>query len=104
MLKSAILTLMKSNGSENTSSLLHLSVNDILKNFDVGTEKPKGFSYPEPKDEELIPFRLMDITSDNKKVKEKLQSLQVEEEEDDDPSENGSAEAPPSRDNGFNSS
>ena len=64
---------MKANGVENTSSLTHRSVKDILHlMYNVGTEKSKIFSYPEPKDEELIPLRLMDITSDNKKAKEKL--------------------------------
>ena len=71
--------LMKANGNEDTSTLLHLSVDTILKRFDVGTEKPKSFGYPEPKDDELIPLRLMDITSDNQKAKNKLHSLQVEE-------------------------
>ena len=62
---------MKANGVENTSSLTHRSVKDILHlMYNVGTEKSKIFSYPaEPKDEELIPLRLMDITSDNKKQK-----------------------------------
>lgn len=70
---------MKANGSENTSSLYHLSVNEILKNkFNVGTEKAKKFTHQEPKDEDLIPLRFMDITSDNKKAKEKLNPLQVE--------------------------
>ena len=54
MAKRAILMLMKANGSENTSSLCHLSVNEILsKMYDVGTEKPKSFGFPEPKDEEF---------------------------------------------------
>ena len=82
MAKRAILMRMKANGSENTSSLCHLSVNEILsKMYDVGTEKPKSFGFPEPKDEELIPLRLMDITSDNKKAKDKLKRLQFEEED-----------------------
>ena len=79
IVKRAVLLFMKANGSENTSSISHLSVNEILKDkFDVGTEKPKSFGYPDPKDEELMPLRLMDITSDNKKAKEKLKLLQVE--------------------------
>ena len=79
MVKRAVLLLMKSNGSENTSSLFHLSVNEILKNrFNVGTEKAKIFTQQEPKDEELIPLRLMDIASDNNKAKKKLKRLQFE--------------------------
>ena len=74
--KNAILILMRANGNENISSFSEFSVNDILKKwFDVGTEKPKSFGLSEPKDEDLIPLRLIDITSDNKKAKDKLQSL-----------------------------
>ena len=79
MTKKAILTLMKANGSEHTSSLFHLSINEILKNrFDVGTEKPKTFNDPgEAREEDLVPLRLYDISSDTKKAKEKLKSLQI---------------------------
>ena len=80
MCKKAILTLMKANGSENTSSLLHLSIKEILEKFNVGTEKAKSFAYSEPKDSELVPLRLLDLSSDNLKAKEKLKSLQSEEE------------------------
>ena len=70
---------MKANGCENTLDLLDLSVNEILKKrFNVGTEKPKSFHYSEPKDEELVPLRLMNTVSDNKKAKKKLKSLTVE--------------------------
>ena len=74
--KNSILMLMKANGDENTSSLLHLSVNEILKKrFNVGTEKPKSFDFAEPKDEELLPLCLLNTTSDRKKAKQKLKSL-----------------------------
>lgn len=68
--------MIKANGNENTSTLLHLSVNEIKK-FDVGKEKPKVLGYSEPKDEELIPLRLLGITSDNKKVQEKTKKYKL---------------------------
>ena len=67
---------MKANGSENTTSFLHLSINEILeKMFNVGTEKPKSFTLNQKMREELVPLILMNTASDNKKAKQKLKSL-----------------------------
>ena len=70
--KAVFSLITASGGSDNIEKIQgNMAVTDILNEFRVGTEKAKRMVAP-PRSEELVPLRLMNMTSNSGEIKRKM--------------------------------
>jgi hypothetical protein len=69
----SILTMTRSTGIDTSHVSDSMNISELLSIFRVGTEKMKVFN-KQSLPEELIPLQFMDISSNNKKIKQMMKT------------------------------